>query len=89
MIKKKFKKCIKIVDKWYILVYNKDRKKERATAQRRLKMKYFVIEYENGEYRHGEFNNYAEALNYAESHNSSYGFTIEEYENEEDYLMNI
>ena len=52
-------------------------------------MKYFVIEYENGEYRHGEFDNYAEALNYAESHNSSYGFTIEEYENEEDYLMNI
>lgn len=52
-------------------------------------MKYFVIEYENGEYRHGEFNSYVDALNYAESHNSGYDFTIEEYDSEEDYLMNI
>ena len=49
-------------------------------------MKYFIIEYENGEYRHGEFNNYDDALNYAESYNSDYGFTIEEYDSEEDYL---
>lgn len=48
-------------------------------------MKYFVIEYENGEYRHGEFNSYSDALNYAESHNGGYDFTIDEYESEEDY----
>ena len=71
------------------MLYNVHVKKQEGNSPKELKMKYFVIEYENGEYRHGEFNNYAEALNYAESHNSSYGFTIEEYENEEDYLMNI
>lgn len=48
-------------------------------------MKYYIITYENGEYRHGEFNSYSEALNYAESRNNGYEFTIEEYESEEDY----
>ncbi len=52
-------------------------------------MKYYIIEYENGEYKHGEFNNYTDALNYAESHNSGYDYSISEYDSEEDYLMNI
>lgn len=52
-------------------------------------MKYFVIEYENGEYRHGEFNSYSDALNYAESHNGGYNFTIDEYESEEDYEKSL
>ena len=52
-------------------------------------MKYYVIEYENGVYRHGEFNSYAEAVNYAESHNGGYDYTIEEYESEDDYLASM
>lgn len=49
-------------------------------------MKFFVISYENGETRYGEFNDYSDALNYAESHNGGYDFTIEEYDSEEDYI---
>lgn len=52
-------------------------------------MKYYVIEYENGAYRHGEFNSYIDALNYAKSHCGGWAFTIEVYESEEDYLMNL
>lgn len=48
-------------------------------------MKYYVISYENGEMRHGNFNSYADALNYAESRNGGYDFTIEEFDSEEDY----
>lgn len=54
-----------------------------------LCMKYYVIEYENGAYRHGEFNSYIDALNYAKSHCGGWAFTIEVYESEEDYLMNL
>lgn len=50
---------------------------------------FYVINYENGEARYGDFNSYADALNYAESHNGGYDFTIDEYENEEDYLENL
>ena len=49
-------------------------------------MKFFVITYENGETRYGEFVDYTSALNYAESRNSGYNFTIEEYESEEEYF---
>jgi hypothetical protein len=52
-------------------------------------MKYYVIEYENGEFRHGYFNSYSEALNYAESHNGGYEYTISEYDSEEDYLNSL
>ena len=48
-------------------------------------MKYYIINYESGEMRHGYFNSYADALNYAESYNSENEFTIEEYDSEEDY----
>ncbi len=50
-------------------------------------MKFYVIYYENGEFRHGYFHTYADALNYAESRNSGNEFTIEEYDSEEDFLM--
>ena len=50
---------------------------------------FYVISYENGEYRNGNFNSYTEALNYAESRNGGYDFTIEEYDSEEDYWDNL
>lgn len=50
---------------------------------------FYVIEYENGVCRYGNFNNYNEALNYAESCNGGWNFTISEYENEEEYYKNI
>lgn len=50
---------------------------------------YYVINYENGEMRHGNFNSYSDCLNYAESNNGGYDFCIEEYESEEDYYNNI
>lgn len=46
---------------------------------------YYIINYENGEIRHGEFNCYTDALEYAESRNSGYDFTVEEYDSEEEY----
>lgn len=52
-------------------------------------MKYYVISYENGAMRHGEFNSYSAALNYAESASGGYEFVIEEYENLEDYENNL
>lgn len=48
-------------------------------------MKFYVIDYENGATRYGEFNDYNEALNYAESSNGGYEFTIEEYDSQEDW----
>lgn len=50
---------------------------------------YYVISYESGEMRQGEFENYSDALNYAESKNGGNDFTIEEYENEEVYNNNL
>ena len=49
-------------------------------------MKFYVISYENGETRYGEFAHYTSALNYAESRNGGYEFTIEEYDSENDYF---
>lgn len=46
---------------------------------------YFVITFENGVERHGEFNSYCEALDYAEINNGGYDFTIDQYDSEEDY----
>lgn len=48
-------------------------------------MKFYVIDYENGATRYGEFNNYSDAMNYAESANGGYDFLISEYDSEEDY----
>lgn len=52
-------------------------------------MKYYIITYENGAFRHGEFESYSDAINYAESNNSGYDYTIEEYDSEDDYLIDI
>ena len=51
--------------------------------------KFYIISYENGATRYGEFNRYIDALNYAESHNGGHDFIIEEYDSEEDYYNNI
>lgn len=50
---------------------------------------FYVINYENGATRYGEFNSYADCLNYAESNNGGYEYTIEEYESEEEYFDNL
>ena len=50
---------------------------------------FYVINYENGECRHGNFNSYSDCLNYAESHNGGYNYTIEEYDSEDDYLNSL
>lgn len=50
---------------------------------------FYVISYENGEMRYGNFNSYSDALNYAECRNGGYDFTIEEYDSEEDYEDNL
>ena len=50
-------------------------------------MKFYVISYENGETRYGEFADYMSVLNYAESRNSGYDFLIEEYDSEDDYYI--
>lgn len=51
--------------------------------------RFYIIRYESGEVRHGEFRNREEAQNYAESHNGGYDFTIEEYDDEEEFLNEI
>lgn len=52
-------------------------------------MKYYVIEYENGAYQHGEFYCYSDAIDYAESYNCGYDYTISEYASKRDYLINL
>lgn len=52
-------------------------------------MKYYVIDYENGAFRHGYFNSYSDAVNYAESCNGGYDYTISEYDSAEDYENNL
>ena len=52
-------------------------------------MKFYVISYENGETRYGEFADYTNALNCAASRNGGYDFTIEEYNSEYEYLSNL
>ena len=48
--------------------------------------KFYVIDYDNGAMRCGEFKNYTECLNYAESVNGEHDFTIYEYESEEEFI---
>lgn len=43
----------------------------------------YVITYENGTVRYFEGGSYIDALNYAESHNGGFNFTIEEEEEED------
>lgn len=52
-------------------------------------MKKYVIKYENGAYRCGEFKSYQDAINYAENNNGGWNFTIEEYENEDDLMKKV
>lgn len=53
------------------------------------KMRFYVIEYESGAVRYGEFASAAEALNYAESCNGGYDFTISDYASFEEYDSQI
>lgn len=50
---------------------------------------FYVIDYENGAVRYGDFNSYIDALNYAESNNKGYDFTVSEYDSEDDYYESI
>lgn len=52
-------------------------------------MKYYTIDYDDGTYKHGYFNSYCEALDYAESFNVGHEFFLAEYENEEDYFRSL
>lgn len=49
-------------------------------------MKFYIIDYENGIVMFGNFDNYNEALNFAEKNSDGYNFTISEYNSVEDYL---
>ena len=49
-------------------------------------MKFYVIDYENGSFRHGYLNNYNEAVDYAENNNGGFDYTISEYDSEDDYF---
>lgn len=54
-----------------------------------MKSDVFVISYDDGEMKNGEFENYSEALSFAEKHNTTCNFTIEEYDSEKDYPDNF
>ena len=49
----------------------------------------YVITFESGATWYYSGNSYDDALRYAESNNGGYGFTIEEYESEDDYFDNL
>lgn len=48
-------------------------------------MRFYVIEYENGAVRYGEFASFAEAENYAESYNGGWSYTMSSYDSVEEY----
>ena len=48
-------------------------------------MKFYVIEYENGEVRYGDFVSAEAAMNYAESRSGGYNYTISDYASFEEY----
>lgn len=50
---------------------------------------FYVIECENGAFRYGNFNSYNDAIDYAESNNKGYAFTVSEYDRENDYYESI
>lgn len=50
---------------------------------------FYVITYENGATRYGNFNDYGDALDYAENNNGGHDFTIDEYDDEESYFENL
>ena len=52
-------------------------------------MKFYNIQYENGVNLHGDFYDYESALNYAESRSDGFDFTIEEYDNENDFFNSL
>ena len=49
---------------------------------------FYVISYENGVIKTGNFNSYSDCLNYAESYEYGFDFTIDEYLSEEDFFNN-
>ena len=51
--------------------------------------KFYIITFESGETRYMDDATYCEALNYAESRNDEYEYTIEEYESAESYYENL
>ena len=52
--------------------------------------KFFVLTFDDGAEKYGEFYTYSDAANYAESLSEIYGdYTISEYDSEEDYFNNL
>lgn len=49
---------------------------------------FYVINYENGEFKCGNFNSYSDCLDYAESYNDC-DFTVEEYDSEVDFINSL
>ena len=47
---------------------------------------FYIITYEDGTTKYGEFEDYEDCLYYAEYYNQGSDYTIEEYESEESYL---
>ena len=52
-------------------------------------MTFFVIEWANGEFRHGYFDSYNEAVRYADSVMDWIDYTVSEYDSEEDYFNTL
>lgn len=50
---------------------------------------FYVISFSNGVTKYGNFYNYIDCLNYAESLSCGYNFTIEQYDSEEDYYNSL
>ena len=52
--------------------------------------KFYVLTFDEGSEKYGEFYRYSDAVNYAESLAEIYGdYTISEYDSEEDYFNNL
>lgn len=52
--------------------------------------KFYVISFEGGAEKYGEFYTYSDAVNYAESLSEVYGdFTVSEYDSEESYFESV
>lgn len=50
---------------------------------------YCQIDFDDGEYKHGDFDNFIDACDYAESIANGRDYTVDDYESYEDYLVCI
>lgn len=76
-------------DKTLFLWYNKHNERGRTPNKRSKKMKFYVIDYENGATRYCNAATYEDMLNYIDSNSDGQSFTVSEYDSEEDYFNNL